>query len=120
MDLYKALTWRFSLRHLLALVYLMSINLLVAVSEDEECVNLPPGVWQMNRGVDITQLDLIPLDFQHNNGFTSPLIKFTCNEKRTYEDRSKTYQLPDQVRHPSENLFGYCVPVVYPLKEILH
>ena len=92
--------WRFSLRDLLAIIFLMSINLLVVVSEDVECINTPPGVRQMIRGVDITQLDLIPLQFKSDNGFKSPVIKFTCNEKRMYTAGSARYHLPDQVRSP--------------------
>ncbi|KAK3710635.1 hypothetical protein RRG08_034171 [Elysia crispata] len=91
--------WRFSLRDLLAIIFLMSINLLVVVSEDVECINTPPGVRQMIRGVDITQLDLIPLQFKSDNGFKSPVIKFTCNEKRMYTAGSARYHLPDQLWH---------------------
>ncbi|KAK0060710.1 perivitellin-2 67 kDa subunit [Biomphalaria pfeifferi] len=63
------------------------------------CSNPPPGIQKMFRGVDITKLDLIPLNIG-SNGFKGPVLNFTCDEKKTWTTVGDvTYQLPDQVWH---------------------
>ncbi|CAG5124603.1 unnamed protein product [Candidula unifasciata] len=63
-----------------------------------ECTNPPPGVSRMIRGVDITKLDIVPLQILGSNGFKSPVLNFTCSGGRRWRNpRGIEYQLPDQV-----------------------
>ena len=52
--------------------------------KDKSCKNLLPGVTLLRKGVDITKLDILPLDVVRDNGFRKPIIEFTCNEGMTY------------------------------------
>ncbi|CAL1538483.1 unnamed protein product [Lymnaea stagnalis] len=64
------------------------------------CSNPPPGIQKMVRGVDITKLDLVPLDVIGTNGFKSPVLNFSCNSGRTWRSPTgQEYQLPDQIWH---------------------
>lgn len=72
--------------------------LLMAYAESAgECSNPPPGVRQMVRGIDITKLDLVPLEIIGSNGFMSPVINFTCSDRTWRSPTGAVYQLPDQV-----------------------
>ena len=51
--------------------------------KDKPCKNLLPGVTLLRKGVDITKLDILPLDVVRDNGFRKPIIEFTCNEGMT-------------------------------------
>ncbi|BFZ00947.1 hypothetical protein BsWGS_03986 [Bradybaena similaris] len=63
-----------------------------------ECSNPPPGVNTMVRGVDITKLDIVPLQIIGSNGFMSPVLNFTCDGGRKWKNPAGVeYQLPDQV-----------------------
>lgn len=63
-----------------------------------ECSNPPPGVSTMVRGVDITKLDIVPLQIIGSNGFMSPVLNFTCGGGRKWTNPAGVeYQLPDQV-----------------------
>lgn len=42
--------------------------------------NIAPGLDKMARGVDITKLDLTPMDFTGQDGFKSRVIEYTCVE----------------------------------------
>uniref|UniRef100_A0A0B7AZC8 MACPF domain-containing protein n=1 Tax=Arion vulgaris TaxID=1028688 RepID=A0A0B7AZC8_9EUPU len=65
-----------------------------------ECSNPPPGVQKLVRGVDITRLDMVPMQIIGSNGFMSPVLSFTCNSGRTWRSPSGSqYELPDQVWH---------------------
>ncbi|GFR71720.1 perivitellin-2 67 kDa subunit [Elysia marginata] len=76
-------------------------------SGDVECSKAPPGVRKIVKGVDITTLDLVPLDFTTSDGFKSPVINFTCNLDRKYTRGVKTYQLPDQIWQMTNNPGGW-------------
>lgn len=43
------------------------------------CVNIPPFLSRLRDGVDITKLDLLPLDWGTDDGFKNPVIDFTCD-----------------------------------------
>ncbi|XP_005112978.1 perivitellin-2 67 kDa subunit [Aplysia californica] len=67
-----------------------------------ECSTPLPGVRKMVTGVDITELDLVPLDFRGSRGIRSPVINFTCNRDRSWiSETGVPFQLPDQVWHTS-------------------
>ena len=66
-------------------------------SGDVECSNTPPGVRKMVKGVDITTLDLVPLDLTSVDGYKSPIINFTCNRGQVIKMGQVKYQKPDQV-----------------------
>ena len=53
----------------------------------------------MSLGVDITKLTLHPLDFTQPDGFAFPVIDFTCDQGKTWNNPydKETYQVPDQV-----------------------
>ena len=44
-----------------------------------QCSNIPPFLSRLRDGVDITQLDLLPIDAGRNDGFRNPLFDFTCD-----------------------------------------
>ena len=71
----------------------------VGAASDGQCFKPVPGVSKMFRGVDITQFDPTPPDFTTDDGYKSPVIKFTCNEGRKLRIDSKNYQVPDQVSY---------------------
>ena len=45
----------------------------------EQCRNLVPGLKQLMRGVDVTTLDLLPMDFVGSHGYKKPLFEFSCD-----------------------------------------
>ena len=49
-----------------------------AVTSGEPCRNLVPGLKQLMRGVDVTTLDLLPMDFSGSHGYKKPLFEFSC------------------------------------------
>ncbi|CAG0896999.1 unnamed protein product [Darwinula stevensoni] len=51
----------------------------------------------MSRGVDVTQLDMTPLDFTGEDGFKKSIFDFTCEQEGTVTIYGKEYNLPDQV-----------------------
>ncbi|XP_059142064.1 perivitellin-2 67 kDa subunit-like [Physella acuta] len=62
------------------------------------CSDLPTGVQKMILGVDITSLDVVPIDFQGDNGFKKPVLNFSCDSDRSWKSPSGIVkQLPDQV-----------------------
>jgi hypothetical protein len=76
--------------------------LLIAIrySDATACQRLPPQLERLIRGIDITELDLIPTELTHANGFNHPIMEFTCNNVRKWSnpsDPSILYDVPDQV-----------------------
>jgi hypothetical protein len=76
--------------------------LLIAIrySDATVCQRLPPQLKRLIRGIDITELDLIPTKLTHANGFNHPIMEFTCNKVRKWpnpSDPSILYDVPDQV-----------------------
>ncbi|VDI18488.1 Hypothetical predicted protein [Mytilus galloprovincialis] len=61
------------------------------------CTNVPPFLYRLRDGVDLTKLDLLPLDVSGNDGFRYPVIDFTCNHQKRKELNGKTYNIPDQI-----------------------
>ena len=55
----------------------------------QHCGNPPPGVNKQRKGVDITKLDLLPLDFNTIDGFLRPVIDYTCNEGKTWTNHKQ-------------------------------
>ncbi|CAL1530299.1 unnamed protein product [Lymnaea stagnalis] len=84
---------------ILALVALvMAAFLRHGTDAEVHCSNPPPGIQKMTRGVDITKLDLVPVDVIGTNGFKSPIINFSCSRNRTWRSPDgQDYQLPDQI-----------------------
>ena len=48
------------------------------------CGRLAPGLSRLHRGVDITKLDLLPLDISVPQGYKLPVIDYTCDKGKTY------------------------------------
>ncbi|RWS00194.1 perivitellin-2 67 kDa subunit-like protein, partial [Dinothrombium tinctorium] len=64
------------------------------------CSNVIPGLVKLSRGVDITKLDLTPLDTTEDDGFDRRIFDFTCNKKAMWTspyNPGVAYDLPDQV-----------------------
>ncbi|CAG0884115.1 unnamed protein product [Darwinula stevensoni] len=61
------------------------------------CNDPPPGLSKMIRGVDVTKLDLFPLDFSKDDGFRKPIVDFTCDKGATVSINEKNYDIPEQV-----------------------
>lgn len=53
----------------------------------------------MGRAVDISSLDILPVDTRSSKGFGRNLVYFTCYNKNTLTNpfNNKTYDLPDQI-----------------------
>ena len=49
------------------------------------CKNLAPGLATIIRGVDVTTLNFLPLDLADDLGYKHPVIDFTCNEGKTWQ-----------------------------------
>ncbi|XP_059143534.1 perivitellin-2 67 kDa subunit-like [Physella acuta] len=80
--------------------HLLPLLLAVAgsLTDAKPCTNLPPGLSKMNRGVDCSKLDLLPIDVVGNDGVMSPIIPFTCDLGKQYKSvKGIVYELPDQV-----------------------
>ena len=64
------------------------------------CVESNAAVTRAFQGVDITKLDLIPLDFTEDDGFRGPVLEMTCRKMYTWqlsEENENYFQLPDQI-----------------------
>ncbi|KAK0049078.1 perivitellin-2 67 kDa subunit [Biomphalaria pfeifferi] len=73
-----------------------------------QCSNLPPGIRKMVMGVDITRLDLVPLDVVGSSGFVGPILQFTCDKNNTWKSpEGFVYELPDQIWHMSSRPGGW-------------
>ncbi|CAG0903510.1 unnamed protein product [Darwinula stevensoni] len=72
-------------------------NPIVQRQPSKRCDVPVPGLSKMARGVDITQLDLTPLDFAGQDGFKRPLFDFTCDQGHKIILEKAEYQLPDQI-----------------------
>ncbi|XP_059172760.1 perivitellin-2 67 kDa subunit-like [Physella acuta] len=71
---------------------------LASHTDAKECTNLPPGLSKMVRGVDVSKLDLLPIDVVGDDGVMSPVIPITCDKGKQYKSAKGTvYELPDQV-----------------------
>ncbi|XP_071126454.1 perivitellin-2 67 kDa subunit-like [Mytilus edulis] len=68
-------------------------NILLA----KNCGNVPPFLSRLRDGVDITKLDLLPLDLGANDGFKNPVFDFTCDFETTRTINNVQYNIPDQV-----------------------
>ncbi|XP_071128168.1 perivitellin-2 67 kDa subunit-like [Mytilus edulis] len=77
----------------IAIFSLILPNILLA----KYCVNIPPFLSRLRDGVDITKLDLLPLDWGTDDGFKNPVIDFTCNGGQMRNINNKQYDIPDQV-----------------------
>ena len=68
-------------------LYLLLITIILSVvqSEGSFCSRLPSGLGRLRNGVDVTKLDLLPLDQRVDNGFRTPIIDFTCAQKKTID-----------------------------------
>ncbi|KAK7504404.1 hypothetical protein BaRGS_00004270 [Batillaria attramentaria] len=71
------------------------------------CSNVLPGLYKQSRGVDVTKLDLMPLDSLHmDDGYKSPVIELTCSKGKTRTSGGVKYELPDQVWVVSDESSG--------------
>ena len=60
------------------------------------CKLPPPGVMKMGLGVDITELELCPMQTIGNSGFKSPVVKMKC--VRPWKTDETEYDVPESVR----------------------
>ncbi|CAC5371793.1 PRF1 [Mytilus coruscus] len=63
--------------------FLFFATLLPNILLAKNCGNIPPFLSRLRDGVDITKLDLLPLDFGTNDGFKNPVFDFTCDFETT-------------------------------------
>ena len=63
------------------------------------CSDVQGGLAQLFRGVDISRLDLLPLDFFTDNGFRGQVLEMNCKLlKQKFDPRTDSYtQVPDIV-----------------------
>uniref|UniRef100_A0A2C9M066 MACPF domain-containing protein n=1 Tax=Biomphalaria glabrata TaxID=6526 RepID=A0A2C9M066_BIOGL len=86
----------------------LSIVQVKKTDASRQCSNLPPGIQKMVMGVDITRLDLVPLDVVGSYGFVGPILQFTCDENNTWKSpEGIVYELPDQIWHMSSRPGGW-------------
>ncbi|GFO38968.1 perivitellin-2 67 kda subunit [Plakobranchus ocellatus] len=78
-----------------------------------ECTIVPPGLSKLVNGVDITMLDLTPLDFTSADGYKSPVISFTCDDGRALVKGEQRYQQPDQIWQYVDNPGGWLTTDVH-------
>ncbi|KAK7474477.1 hypothetical protein BaRGS_00034299 [Batillaria attramentaria] len=70
----------------------------VTLRTGTSCSNVIPGLFRQSRGVDVSRLELMPLDMMESeDGFRSPVIDFTCDKGNTRPIGGVSYQQPDQV-----------------------
>lgn len=88
---------------------------------DGTCPREIPGIIKMTRGVDITRMDLLPIERGTvERGFRNQVIDFTCDGP-TKELFGKEYDSPGQVRLPGRTTTSFlsCPDVPYkPLNDI--
>ena len=84
---------------MITLLTLISLLSVLPKCRTKECMNVPAGLNRMAMGVDITTLDLEPLDFTEPDGFAGRIIDFTCDEGKVWKHpyTGTTYQVPDQI-----------------------
>ncbi|VDI69375.1 Hypothetical predicted protein [Mytilus galloprovincialis] len=58
---------------------------------------MPPFLNRLRDGVDITKLDLLPLDLSSTDGFRYPVFDFSCDLGITKILYGVEYDIPDQV-----------------------
>lgn len=61
------------------------------------CHHLLPGLYKLRRGVDITKLDLLPLNFNNDDGYKYPVFDFNCADGKTQYIGESVYNVPDEV-----------------------
>ena len=64
------------------------------------CTRPLPGLNRLKSGVDITKVDLLPINSNFPEGFKSSVFQFTCSRGRTKEmahSRGVIYDIFDQV-----------------------
>lgn len=77
---------------------LILFAVVVSLVATKPCSNLLPGLSKITKGVDITRLDLLPLDFSGNDGTMSPIIQLTCDQGKQWTNPKRiSYDMPDQV-----------------------
>ncbi|XP_059150018.1 perivitellin-2 67 kDa subunit-like [Physella acuta] len=60
------------------------------------------------RGVDITKLDLLPLQVVGNDGILSPVFPLTCDQGKQWKNPAgKVYEMPDQIWHITSGPGGW-------------
>ncbi|KAK7474466.1 hypothetical protein BaRGS_00034288 [Batillaria attramentaria] len=70
----------------------------VTLATGTSCSNVIPGLFRQSRGVDVSRLELMPLDMMESeDGFRSPVIEFTCDKGNTRPIGGVAYDQPDQV-----------------------
>lgn len=67
---------------LLQVILVFFCLLFPCILSTKPCTNIPPFLNRLRDGVDITKLDLLPIDASGNDGFRYPVMDFTCNEKK--------------------------------------
>ena len=67
---------------LLTIGFLLCISMTIVTSR--HCNNLLPGLNRLFRGIDVTKLDLLPLEFTGSHGFKQPIIEATCNQNKKW------------------------------------
>lgn len=87
--------WRCS--RLLIIMGFITRQSLCQTAVTRYCNNPVPGLLKMARGVDVTSLDVTPLDLTGEHGFKHPIVQYTCTEGKTRIVDGVTYELPDQV-----------------------
>jgi len=62
------------------------------------CGKIPPGMDKLKLGLDIGRLDLLPKEAETADmGYKRPVFDYTCEEGKTVDIGSDSYDLPDQI-----------------------
>ncbi|XP_059157990.1 perivitellin-2 67 kDa subunit-like [Physella acuta] len=82
-------------------LYIVTVlTVMVGLAQAANCQNLPPGLSKIVQGVDISKLDLLPLDNTGDNGILKPIFDFTCSKGNKWTNsKGVVYDLPDQIVH---------------------
>ncbi|XP_059157961.1 perivitellin-2 67 kDa subunit-like [Physella acuta] len=80
-------------------LYIVTVlTVMVGVAQAANCQNLPPGLSKIVKGVDISRLDLLPLDNAGDNGILKPIFSITCDEQKKWKNpKGVEYDLPDMI-----------------------
>ena len=78
----KKFFFQTKMKLLLTIGFLLCISMTIVTSR--HCNNLLPGLNRLFRGIDVTKLDLLPLEFTGSHGFKQPIIEATCNQNKKW------------------------------------
>ncbi|XP_059154870.1 perivitellin-2 67 kDa subunit-like [Physella acuta] len=88
--------------------FFILFEVVTSIVGSKQCPNLPPGLTKIVKGVDISKLDLLPLEFTSDDGILSPVFPLTCEQGKKWKSpKGVIYDMPDQIWTISSVPGGY-------------